>query len=259
MGTSRMKFFLSTGAFLAASLFASSPVSAASVNLQVCAEAACWNGSYTIADAQVVNWTNVETMPNGNGTSVDTWEANKGMNLSDWSLSMDSDPFITNNFVITNTGSSTQTFTISTLLGVSPAIPNGVMNGTIGLSLTDNPGTVSGATFATSGVSSIYTASIDGNVARTLWNPTTSFSTTRPQSFSNNTFFGSEAAPESTDTSIGLSIKFSLTAGDTVAVTSYFEVTPIPVPAAVWMFGTGLLGLLGVAGANRSKPSQDKN
>lgn len=239
------------GASIGVLLLVATTVSAAPVNLQVCSGAACWNGSYTIADGEVVNWTNVETKLNASGMSVDTWETNKGMDLSNWSLSMDSDPFVTNNFVITNTGSSTQTFTITTLLGVSPAIPNGVMNGTIGISLTDNPGTTSGATFATSGGASIYTASIDGNVARTLWNPTTAFSTTRPQTFTNNTFFGFEAAPESTDTSIGLAIKFSLTAGDTVGVTSYFEVTPVPVPAAVWLLASGLFAMMGVA---RRKP-----
>lgn len=240
-----MKSLLTSAASLAVLLLISTAITAAPVTLQVCSGAACWNGGYTIADGEVVNWSNVETLPNGNGISVDTWEANKGMDLSSWSLSMDSDPFVTNSFVITNTGATTQTYSITTIIGVSPVIPNGVMNGTIGFSLTDNPGTALGAIFSTSGAS-IYTATIDGNVARTLWNPTTAFNTTRPPSFATSTFFGPELAPESTDLSIGLMIRFSLTAGDTVAITSNFEVTPVPVPAAVWLFSSGLVAMVGV-------------
>ena len=42
-------------------------------------------------------------------------------------------------------------------------------------------------------------------------------------------------------------MSFELTAGDTAEFTTNFEVTPVPVPAAVWLFGSGLLGLIGVA------------
>lgn len=236
----------SAGAFLIGSV----AVSAAPVTLQVCSGSSCWNGSYQIADGTVVNWAGVETLENANGVSVDEWEATPGFNMDSWSLSMDSDPFVTNNFTITNTSGSTQTYSLGTTLGVSPTIPLGAMLGSIGFSLTDNNG--NGATMATSGVS-IYRATIDGNVARTLWNPATSF--TAPfGSTASSTFFGfptREAAPESIDTNIGLLITFSLTSGDSVAFTSNFDVVPVPVPAAVWLFGSGLLGLLGVSRRKR--------
>ncbi len=123
---------------------------------------------------------------------------------------MDSDPFVTNNFTITNTSGSTQTYSLGTTIGVSPAIPNGAMQGSIGFTLTDNNS--NGATLATSGAS-IYQGKIDGNVARTLWDPTTSF--TAPfATTSSSTYFGfptREAAPESIDSNIGILITFSLT------------------------------------------------
>ena len=110
------------------------------------------------------------------------------------------------------------------------------------------------ATLTTSGAS-IYRGMIDGNVARTLWDPTTSF--TAPfATTSSSTYFGfptPEAAPESIDTDIGILIRFSLTSGDSVAFTSNFNVEPVvvPVPAAVWLFGSGLLGLFGVSRRKR--------
>ena len=239
---------LVSGASIGALLLGSATVSAAPVTLQVC-NGTCWTGSYTIADAVVVNWTNVQTMANGNGVSVDTWETTHGLNVDGWSLSMDSDPFVTNNFTITNTSSSTQTYILGTTIGVSPAIPNGLMRGSIGYSLTDNNS--NGATLATSGAS-IYQGTIDGNVARTLWNPSTSFSTFSTGASSIDFGFPTrEAAPESIDSNIGILITFSLTPGDSVAFTSNFDVVPVPVPAAVWLFGSGLLGLFGLSRRKR--------
>jgi hypothetical protein len=239
---------LLSGASMGALLLGSATVSAAPVTLQVC-NGTCWTGSYTIADGVVVNWTNVETMANTNGVSVDTWETTHGLNVNGWSLSMDSDPFVTNNFTITNTSGSTQTYTLGTTIGVAPAIPNGLMRGSIGYSLTDNNS--NGATMATSGAS-IYQGKIDGNLARTLWNPSTSFTTFSTGASSIDFGFPTrEAAPESIDSSIGIVITFSLTSGDSVAFTSNFDVVPVPIPAAVWLFGSGLLGLFGLSRRKR--------
>jgi len=233
-----------SGASMGALLLGNVAVSAAPVTLQVCSSASCWNGSYQIADGVVVDWTNVESLANSNGVSVNQWETTRGLNVDGWSLSMDSDPFVTNNFTITNTSGSTQTYTLGTTIGVSPAIPQALMRGSVGFSLTDNNG--DGATLATSGTS-IYKGQIDGNTARTLWDPATSF--TAPfGSTSSSTFFGfptREAAP-AVGTNIGLLITFSLTPGDSVSFTSNFDVAPVPVPAAVWLFGSGLLGLFGM-------------
>lgn len=240
---------LSRSALLGASLLACTAVSAAPVTLQVCSGASCWNGAYQITDGVVVDWSNVEALPNGNGNSVNDWVANtgNGLELSDWTLSMDSDPFVTNNFTITNATGSTQTYTLGTTIGVTPAIPNGVMKGSIGFSLTDNNG--NGATLTTTTGTAIYQGMIDGNPARTLWDSPTTF-TTPFGSTAGSTYFGfpvAETAPESIDTNIGILITFTLTAGDSAAFSSHFEVTPVPVPAAVWLLGSGLLGLLGVA------------
>jgi hypothetical protein len=245
------------GASMGALLLGGATVSAAPVTLQVCSGASCWNGSYEIADATVVNWANVETLENANGTSVDEWELTQLQNqvpmfdLANWSLSMDSDPFVTNNFTITNTSGSTQTYSLATSIGVSPTIPIGAMRGSIGYTLTNNVG--ASATLATSGVS-IYRATIDGNVARTLWDSPNSFSAGSTGASSNDFGFPTrEAAPESIDSTIGILITFSLTDGDSVSFTSNFDVQPVvvPVPAAAWLFGSGLLGLFGLSRRKR--------
>lgn len=244
-----MKYsLLAVGTCVAASVFASSMASAAPVTLQVCSGSDCWNGSYQIDDGVVVDWTGVETLTNGNNVNVDQWEQSRQLDISDWTMSMDSDPYVSNNFTVTNFTSSTQVYSLTATIGVTPAIPNGLMRGTLGYSLTDNNG--GGATLSTSGAS-IYTGLIDGGSARTLWDPSTSFSTTPTNpTVTGNTAFGyptREVAPQSIDSDIGINITFSLTAGDSVSFTSLFDVVPVPVPAAVWLFGSGLLGLIGIA------------
>ena len=53
--------------------------------------------------------------------------------------------------------------------------------------------------------------------------------------------------PAGVSSDIGILLDFALSAGDTVTFNTRFDVTPVPVPAAVWLFGSGLLGLVGVA------------
>ncbi len=43
--------------------------------------------------------------------------------------------------------------------------------------------------------------------------------------------------------SIGTHINFTLSAGDTVNLNTRWDVSPVPVPAAVWLFTSGLIGL----------------
>jgi len=204
-------------------MLASATVSATTVTLQTCSGSSCWDGVYDNV-ASGATLANAETLENGSGTSVVAWETQNGLQLTDWSITVDSDPLVTNNFAITNTSSSTQTFTIGTTISVLPAIPNGLMRGSIGLSVTDNNN--DGATLSTSG-QSIYTAFIDGTGARTLWDSPTSFSPSfNGSTISDNINFGfptRELAPESIDSTIGITITFSLTAGDSASFTSNFD------------------------------------
>ena len=49
------------------------------------------------------------------------------------------------------------------------------------------------------------------------------------------------------NSTIGIHMNFAISAGDSVTFDTIFDVTPVPVPAAVWLFGSGLVGLVGFA------------
>ena len=57
-----------------------------------------------------------------------------------------------------------------------------------------------------------------------------------------NTFTGNLAYDLMT-----VKVDFSLSPDSTVGISGFVQQTPVPVPAAVWLFGSGLLGLVGVA------------
>lgn len=46
---------------------------------------------------------------------------------------------------------------------------------------------------------------------------------------------------------MSVTVAFSLSANSNVGLSGFVQQTPVPVPAALWLFGSGLLGLLGVA------------
>lgn len=169
------------------------------------------------------------------------WDAN-------WNWTGNADPFVTNNFSLTNLSDSTQTFIITSTIGIIPIGPASLTSGSVGGSITDNNGNT--ATISDTG-NAIYTALIDGASYETLLDPT--FSTTT--AIGDTSLFGgvnfglppnSQPGPAITS-DIGIRIEFTLTPGDSVSFTSRFEVQVVPVPAAVWLFGSGLLGLVGIA------------
>ncbi len=46
---------------------------------------------------------------------------------------------------------------------------------------------------------------------------------------------------------MSVTVAFSLSANSNVGLSGFVQQTPVPVPAALWLFGSGLLGLIGVA------------
>jgi hypothetical protein len=46
---------------------------------------------------------------------------------------------------------------------------------------------------------------------------------------------------------MSVTIAFSLSADSNVGISGFVSQTPVPVPAAIWLFGSGLIGLVGVA------------
>jgi len=58
---------------------------------------------------------------------------------------------------------------------------------------------------------------------------------------------GTVSDPGGVNADIGINLVLSLTAGNYATYDTRFEVPPVPVPGAVWLFGSCLIGLAGVA------------
>ena len=169
---------------------------------------------------------------------------NGGWTLDNWDLDTDPDPTITNVFSVTNNTAGTQSFVVSVALPTSISFgPPSLIRGSIQGGATDN--NFNGVTLSNTGTSSIYDGLIDGASVRTLFDDPTSAS--GPGSVSlGATSFGipvQESIPVATLTSIGLVLRFDLTAGDSASFTANFDVQPVPEPGTALLVGLGLAGL----------------
>lgn len=171
------------------------------------------------------------------GVSTSVWDYN-------WNITVDPDPFIAASFSVTNTSATTQTFDISFGLPISPSFTDGYMTGNYSASFVDLNGDNSAAVnmFAWEG---LIDSAVQMNLS--LFSGSCSSATL---GCSGNIFPVSDGPllyTGAANSSIGIHMIFDLSAGDKVTFDTLFDVTPVPVPAAVWLFGSGLLGLVAVA------------
>jgi hypothetical protein len=146
------------------------------------------------------------------------------------------DPFVLNNVLVTNTTTTTQIFSAFVGFPTTFAAPN-FISGTITTSVIDRD--LNGATVATVPGTAIYQAQIDGVTVATLQNDP--FSLTTTTSTASSASFGPTANAVPVNTNIGIQLRFSLTAGDTAAILSRFDVVPEPASAAAACVGTMLV------------------
>jgi hypothetical protein len=157
-----------------------------------------------------------------------------------WNSSYDIDPFVTNNFNVTNISAVTQIFDILVTSPVVPTGPQTLMTGSIGLSVTNTNS--ASATLADTGVA-VYQAIIDGSTEQTLFDP--AFTLTCAGAFcsdSDNAGFTNVLGPAA-GTSIAIRIRFTLSPGDSASGTSVFNIEAVPEPVTALMLGMGLVGL----------------
>lgn len=169
---------------------------------------------------------------------------NGGWSLDSWDLETDPDPTITNIFSVTNNTADTQSFVVSVSLPTSISFgPPSLIRGSIQGGATDN--NFDGVTLANTGTSSIYDGLIDGTSVRTLFDDPTSVSGAGSVSLGALSFGipVQESVAFATLTSIGLDIRFDLTAGDSASFTANFDVQPIPEPGTALLLGLGLASL----------------
>jgi hypothetical protein len=165
-----------------------------------------------------------------------------------WNSQYDVDPFVTNNFNVTNISGAPQIFEIVVTVPVLPTGPQTLMTGSIGLTVTNT--TSGGATLSDTGVA-VYRAQIDGSTEQTLFDPAFSLSCAPPFcSDSDNAGFTNVLGPAAA-TDIAIRIRFSLSPGDSASGTSVFNIEAVPEPVTAVLIGLGLAGLA-AAGQRRS-------
>lgn len=197
-------------------------------------------------------------LDNGDGTftSAGTREvrnAQMGMWDFEWEMTVKPDPHIIIFSSVRNLAPIDRTFSLSFLLPLAvPITPASFHGGSIDATVTDTNGDAS-ATLAEVG-SGIYDGQIDGVSTLSLLSiPTVPLGCGGTGCSANAVdFFGLPAAGTlgaslpggSALTSIGVNLDFVLSAGDTVTFSGLFEVVPVPVPAAIWLLGGSLVGLV---------------
>ncbi len=154
-------------------------------------------------------------------------------------IEFDPDPSVFNNYILTNTTSSTQTYSIPIVVSTTFPAPN-LISGSITTQVID--GGTDGATVAAPTSGSIYNAMIDGTVIHTLQDDPFSLYASGGV---NNALaaFGPITSTVPVNSSIGVQLDFTLTAGDSAAFLSRFDVV-IPEPSTVLLAVFGLVGIL---------------
>lgn len=192
---------------------------------------------------------------------VTGWRYRGGFNESSanlWSLTwdcvLDPDPFVDATINVTNNSGSEQTFIIFMPLNIINVDPSSQMDGSVSASLSSqsflNPATLK-ADAPGLGAESVYQAYINGSLVRSLWNPGYTLTAAPLASAGDTTNFGNEIGPGASGPTptLGLQLKFRLSAGDSASVTGIFNIVPVPGPASLAVFG--VFGL--VAGGRRRR------
>lgn len=223
---------------LGCAAFTSAGVQAAALELQ---------NDITISGNSTVNWSNDLSSSNMSTvtTSGSTTQMMGSFNMDgvwdyNWNLSADSDPFIAGSFSITNTSTVTQSFDINFSLPVSPSFVNGYQTGSLSGSFMDANGDGSASLSLND-----WSGLIDGATAMNLFSYTGpcfgSGCSTSIGTVSNGPLYFSGPV----NSTIGIHMLFDLSAGDSVTFDTSYEVTPVPIPATLWLLGSGLIGMAG--------------
>jgi hypothetical protein len=201
-------------------------------------------GSVIISDGSTTTWNlpnnTYTTNPDGTFTYANSLN-NRTWGFT-WDITVDPDPLISGSLAITNNTSVTKHFDFLFTLPVgSPFASPALKSGSLGASFQDlnNSGAATLSNINWSG-------RIDGSDAMSLF----SGGFTCLGAGCNGSIGTVSDGPLSSsgvNTNIGMHLAFDLTAGDKATFNTSFEVTPVPLPAAFWLLGSGVLGLVAVA------------
>lgn len=188
----------------------------------------------------------------GTAAGNDTWDVNGQWSgdLCDvtWNLIVKEDPFIDLNVTMKNSTASTQSYVVTVTLPITPAITGGTLiGGSTSASFTDANGN-GGVTVSTYGGNPFFAGLIDGlteleiHTDPSSWSAPFGSGTISPVNIGLPVASSGIAGPSDALNTIAITHRFTLSPGDTIALTSYFEV--IPEPASLTLLGLGALAML---------------
>jgi hypothetical protein len=205
------------------------------ITMQVQGSPSVWDWSQTIDKYTAAPSTDpdggyeLSTQPHYSGV------CNGTTNLTIQQLQFNSDPFVLNNLLVTNTTATTQIYSVTVSLPTSFGAPN-LISGNITTSVID--GGDGSATVSTVSGQPIYKAQIDFNpvAGGTLQNDP--FSITTSTSSAQSASFGPTLSAIPVNSNIGIAVTFQLTPGDTASILSRFNVvSPVPEPSSLVLAG----------------------
>ncbi len=207
------------------------------------------SGTATITDGTTTTWNLGAASYTNNGDGTFTYIGSNSPTNATWGFSWDvtvnPDPFINSMLTIVNKTNITKHFDILFTLPVGSPFAPASMNGSMGASYEDFNGNGSPANGYVSLTNINWSGRIDGTDAMFLSTFDSSCGPGSPGcSFTLATVSdGPSPYLVGVSSNIGIHLAFDLTAGDKATFTNHFEVVPVPLPAAAWLFGSGLLGL----------------
>ena len=149
-----------------------------------------------------------------------------------------------------NSSNATRSYSFYQYAPLAGGSAASVMSGSVSATVTDLNG--NGATLGAVNGLAMYTATVNEIAVRTLWQPFSNFNvgqflsqSTAPGAFANEVIPGGST---SSDALLGIFLKFTLSAGDTVSFASTFTVNNVPGPGAM-----ALLAVSGATGAGRRR------
>jgi hypothetical protein len=164
--------------------------------------------------------------------------------INTWSSVYDVDPFVTNNITMTNNSAVAQTFIISAAIPIPAFAYDKAVFSSVGVTTTDSNGT--GGVSVTS--LSLFEGQVNGVGVLSLLDPVSltqancsPFPNTNGCTATTSDGIVLQALPAGVATVIGIKLQFTLSPGDSIGITSRFEI--VPEPTTLLLVGMGVTGL----------------